>query len=51
MKKKANVVRIGITKVDDMTGKVRHPVIYAALANLMSFIVGIWITKIIPGIF
>lgn len=47
----AVIYKKSITKVDGMTGKVRYPVIYAALANLMSFIVGIWIAKIISGIF
>jgi len=33
------------------TGKKYHPWVYAAVANLVSFIVGIWIARVIPGIF
>ncbi len=29
----------------------KHPVAYALLANIVSFIAGIWIAKMIPGIF
>ena len=29
----------------------KHPVMYAVLANIASFIAGIWIAKMIPGIF
>ncbi len=40
-----------IDKKDGNTDKVRYPVMYAAMANLVSIIVGIWIAKAMPGIF
>jgi len=33
------------------TGKKYYPYLYAAVANLVSLFVGIWIAKLIPGIF
>ena len=39
-----------INKTNDMD-KVRYPVMYAAVANLVSIAVGIWIAKVVPGIF
>lgn len=40
-----------IDKRDNSMDKIRHPVMYAALANLVSIVVGIWIAKLVPGIF
>jgi len=40
-----------LDRTDGEQGVVRHPVLYAALANLVSLMVGIWIAKMIPGIF
>lgn len=40
-----------IDKRNRKTGKILHPVWYAAVANMTSFAVGIWIAKAIPGIF
>ena len=40
-----------IEKTDGEKGVVRHPVVYAALANIVSLTAGIWIAKMIPGIF
>lgn len=40
-----------IGRVNSDTGKALHPYLYAAVANLASLIVGIWIAKLIPGIF
>ena len=40
-----------IDKTDSSMDKVRHPVMYALLANLVSIVVGIWIAKSVPGIF
>lgn len=44
-KDKKSVTIIGLTN------KARHPVMYAALANLVSIVVGIRIAKAVPGIF
>lgn len=40
-----------LDRTDGEQGVVRHPVLYAALANLVSLVAGIWIAKMIPGIF
>ncbi len=40
-----------IDKRNRKTDKKLHPVWYAAVANMASFAVGIWISKAIPGIF
>lgn len=40
-----------IDKMECNKDKARHPVVYAALANLVSIVVGIWIAKAVPGIF
>ncbi len=33
------------------TGKTYHPWAYSAVANVVSIVIGIWIAKVIPGIF
>lgn len=40
-----------IGRENKATGKKYHPWAYAAVANLISIIVGIWIARVIPGIF
>jgi len=40
-----------IAPMNTETEKRHHPYLYAALANLVSLIVGIWIAKVVPGIF
>ena len=40
-----------LDKTDAVSGKERHPVLYAALANFVSIVLGIWIAKVVPGIF
>lgn len=40
-----------IGREDKTSGKKYHPWAYAVVANLISVIVGIWIARIIPGIF
>lgn len=40
-----------IGRTNPTTGKKLHPCLYALVANLMSFLVGMWIAKVIPGVF
>lgn len=45
------IYRKAIGQANAENGKRNHPYLYAAVANLGSLIVGIWIAKLIPGIF
>ena len=47
----AAVYRKVIGSEDSATGKKYRPALYAFVANLMSFAVGMWIARVIPGIF
>ena len=40
-----------LDRTDGEKEMAKHPVVYAALANIVSLIAGIWIAKMIPGIF
>ncbi len=40
-----------LDRTDGELEMAKHPIAYAALANIVSLIVGVWIAKMIPGIF